>query len=129
MHLSRFLRNPFPFSFNFVQPDSFIVQLGSFIVNRIPSLSNLVPSSSNLVPLLFDQVPLSLTGFLHRSTGFAIRLFVHIPADCKSAGTKNLPIRNAPSRSLRDFCSGLLRRTSSFIEIIPWNSFLSFHRI
>ena len=89
------------------------------LFNLVPLLFNLTPLLFNLVPLLFDQVPLSLTGFLHRSTGFAIRLFVHIPADCKSTGTKNLPVRNAPSRSLRDFCSGLLRRTSSVIEIIP----------
>ena len=105
-----------PISFNRI-PSSF--NLVPLLFNLAPLLSNLVPSSSNLVPLLFDQVPLSLTGFLHRSTGFAIRLFVHIPADCKSTGTKNLPVRNAPSRSLRDFCSGLLRRTSSVIEIIP----------
>ena len=31
---------------------------------------------------------LSFNRILYRSTGFAIRLFYDIPADCKSAGTK-----------------------------------------
>ena len=110
------LSNLVPLLFNLLPSLSNLVPL---LFNLAPLLFNRIPSLSNLVPLLFDQVPLSLTGFHYCSTGFAIRLFVHIPADCKSTGTKKLLVRNAPSRSLRDFCSGLLRRTSSFIEIIP----------
>ena len=83
------------------------------VFNRIPSSFNLVPLLFNLAPLLFNRIP-SLSNLVPSSFNRICN-----PVVCSYSGRLQICRYETPVRYLRDFCSGLLRRTSSFIEIIP----------